>query len=61
MADGGSIYGRAAALLDLPPATARDASESLKGRGMLHRRGEKLEIVDPLFADWLRRRFPLSL
>lgn len=58
VAAGGSIYGRAAALLDLPPATARDASESLIGKGFL-RRGEKLEVVDPLLADWLRRRFLL--
>ncbi len=54
----GSIYGRSAATLDLPPATARNASKSLIGRGFL-RRGERLEVVDPLLEDWLRRRFPL--
>lgn len=54
-----SIYGRAAGLLDLAPATARDAAAALVGKGILHRRGERVGIVDPLLADWLRRRFPL--
>ncbi len=58
VAASGSIYGRAAASLDLPAATARNASESLIGRGFL-RRGARLEVVDPLLDDWLRRRFPL--
>ena len=57
IAAGDSIYGRAAELLDLPPATARDAATSLIGKGVLTRRGKQIGIVDPLLADWLRRRF----
>ncbi|MXW97683.1 MAG: hypothetical protein F4Y05_06600 [Acidimicrobiaceae bacterium] len=56
LAGSGSIYGREAERLDLPAATARDAAESLVGKGFLTR-GERLEVVDPLLADWLRRRF----
>ena len=32
---------------------------SLIGDGQVVRRGDRLAIVDPLFADWIRRRFPL--
>ena len=59
VAAGGSIYGAAASRLDLHPGTARDASETLAGNGFLQRRQGTLSIVDPLLADWLRRRFPL--
>lgn len=56
VAGSGSIYGREAELLDLPAATARDAAQSLVGKGFLTR-SERLEVVDPLLDDWLRRRF----
>ena len=57
VAEGGSIYGRAAARVDLAPATARGASDALIGKGILARREERIEIVDPLLTDWLRCRF----
>lgn len=65
VASGGSVYGTAADTLDLPVGTARAAVESLTGTGYLDLRPgpvggrERLLVVDPLFADWLRRRFPL--
>ncbi len=59
IATGGSIYGTAASVLDLAPGTARAASESLVGSGFLVRRDDRLWLVDPLLADWLRRRFPI--
>ena len=55
----GSVYGTTASLLDLPPGTARDAANTLIGNGTLHRRHEHLALVDPLLADWLRRRFAI--
>lgn len=55
----GSIYGTTASLLDLPAGTARDAANTLIGNGILHRRREQLALVDPLLADWLRRRFAI--
>ena len=55
----GSLYGTAASLLDLPPGTARDAADKLIGNGILHRRRDRLTVVDPMLADWLRRRFAI--
>ena len=54
----GSIYGTTASRLELPPGTARDASEALIGAGVLHRVQRRLRVIDPLLADWLQRRFP---
>jgi hypothetical protein len=54
---GGSIYGAVADVLDLSPGTARSAVDALLGNGYLARRNDKLIVVDPLFADWIRRRF----
>jgi AAA domain len=34
--------------------------ERLRGRGLVEQRGRTWEIVDPLFAEWLRRHSPLS-
>jgi len=58
-ASGGALYGSAAELLDLAPGTARGATDALVGNGYLVRRDERLVMVDPLFADWIRRRFPV--
>ncbi len=59
VATGGSIFGSAASMLDLPPGTASAAAEKLEGNGFLQRNRQGLSVVDPLLADWLRRRFPL--
>ncbi len=58
VAGGGSLYGIAAEMVDLAPGTAAAAVEALIGNGAIARRGDRLEVVDPLFADWIRRRFP---
>jgi hypothetical protein len=36
------------------------ALERLRGRGLVEQRDGTWEIVDPLFAEWLRRHSPLS-
>ncbi len=59
VASGGSIYGTAADVVDLAPGTAKAAVDALVGNGYLIRRDEQLVVVDPLLADWIRRRFPL--
>jgi uncharacterized protein len=59
VSSGGSIYGTAADVLDLSPGTAKAAVDALTGNGFLIRRGDRLVLVDPLLADWLRRRFPV--
>ncbi len=56
---GGSPYGTAADVLELPAGTATGAIESLTNLGYLIRTNGKLLVVDPLFADWIRRRFPV--
>jgi hypothetical protein len=60
VASGGSVYGTAADVLGLTPGTARAALDALEGSGTLTRSPEgEVRVVDPLLADWLRRRFPL--
>jgi hypothetical protein len=59
LAAGGSIYGTAADILDLSPGTARAAVDALIGNGYLARRDGRVVVIDPLFADWIRRRFPV--
>ncbi|WP_419552700.1 AAA family ATPase [Candidatus Poriferisodalis sp.] len=59
IAAGGSIYGAAASALELPPGSAQDAAEKLIGNGIVRRAQERLEVIDPLLADWLCRRFPI--
>lgn len=55
----GRVYGRTAEVLELSPGTANAAVEVLLGNGHVVRSDHRLLIVDPLFADWLRRRFAL--
>ncbi|CAN5625335.1 hypothetical protein BH24ACT4_BH24ACT4_09020 [soil metagenome] len=57
IAAGGSVFGTAADVVDLAPGTVQAAVESLVGNGYLAR-GDRVRVIDPLFADWLRRRFP---
>jgi hypothetical protein len=58
VASGGSVYGKAAEVLELSPGTANAAVDALLGSGYLARRDGHLVVVDPLLADWIRRRFP---
>lgn len=58
ISDGG-VYGRSAKLLNLSPGTASHAVTALLGTGWLVRTEGHLEVVDPIFADWIRRRFPI--
>jgi hypothetical protein len=57
----GRAYGAAAAVLGLAAGTARVAIQTLTGNGTLVRRADRLTIVDPIFADWIRRRFPIPV
>lgn len=56
-AGGGSVYGTAAEVVALSPGTARAAVDALTGTGYLDRTDGRLTVVDPLLADWVRRRF----
>lgn len=59
VASGGSVYGTAADAHGLSPGTATAGVRALTGNGYLADRAGRLRLVDPLFADWLRRRFPM--
>jgi hypothetical protein len=59
VARGGSIYGAEADLLDLSNGTATHARRALLDSGDLVAAGAGLAVVDPVLADWLRRRFPI--
>ena len=59
VARSGSIYGAEAGLLDLSTGTATHARRTLLDSGDLAEAPSGLVVVDPLLADWLRRRFPI--
>ncbi len=43
------------------PDTAKRALERLRARGVVEGSGSQWRIVDPLFAEWLRRNDPLAI
>ncbi|MBA2438313.1 MAG: hypothetical protein H0V52_08200 [Acidimicrobiia bacterium] len=59
VARGGSIYGAEAGLLDLSAGAATHARQALLNGGDLAEVAGQLTVVDPVLADWLRRRFPI--
>lgn len=59
LAAGGSIFGTAAEVLGLAPGTAQNARRRLVDRGHLLPVDDRYLLVDPIFADWIRNRFPL--
>ncbi len=59
VAQGASVFGSSAELLDLSNGSAQHARDQLLNRGVILRDNKTLRVVDPLFGDWLRQRFPL--
>lgn len=59
VARSGSVYGSEAHLLDLSAGTATHGRQTLLDSGDLAQSESGLIVVDPLFADWLRQRFPI--
>ena len=59
LASGGSIFGAAAQVLDLATGTAQHARKTLTDRGHLIQVDGAYSVVDPIFADWIRNRFPI--
>ncbi|MHB8506770.1 MAG: AAA family ATPase, partial [Acidimicrobiales bacterium] len=55
----GSVWGAEAVLLGVAGGSAAKARQRLLGSGDLVRAGDRVEVTDPLMADWLRRRFPV--
>jgi nucleotide-binding universal stress UspA family protein len=54
------LHGRDAELLALGSTSATAARRTLLGAGHIATtESKRVEMIDPLFADWIRRRFPL--
>lgn len=58
VASGAALYGRSAELLGLSSSSATAARQRLVAHGDLVTDGRDLRVVDPVFADWIRRRLP---
>jgi hypothetical protein len=58
-ANGGALFGAGAERLDLSRSSAQLGRRRLIDRGQLVRNDSGVAIVDPLYADWIRHRFPL--
>lgn len=59
VASGEALFGRGAELLSLSRSSAQAARSRLLDRGQIAAHDRRLVVVDPVFADWIRRRFPL--
>jgi len=58
-ATNGVLFGRDAALLELSRSSAQLARRRLIERGQVIERDGQVTVVDPLYADWIRHRFPI--
>lgn len=58
-ASGEALFGRSAELLSLSRSSAQAARRRLLDHGQLADHDGHLDVVDPVFADWIHRRFPL--
>lgn len=59
VANGQPLFGAAAGLIDLTPGSGQASRDRLVDLGEIARVGNQWRVVDPVYADWLRRRFPL--
>jgi hypothetical protein len=59
LATGGAVFGRAAALLDVSTGVAQHARAQLAAAGDIVEADAGYRLTDPLFADWIRNRFPV--
>ena len=58
-ASDGALFGRGAELLSLSRSSAQGARARLIERGQIVTTADGVAIVDPLYADWIRHRFPI--
>jgi hypothetical protein len=54
-----SLFGSAAELIGLASGTAQHARENLLDSGDVVKVGAGYSLVDPVLADWIRRRLPI--
>jgi uncharacterized protein len=58
-ASGGALFGRDAELLSLSRSSAQHARQHLVEQGQIAVVVDGVEVVDPLYADWIRGRFAI--
>ena len=56
LASGRALFGNDAELLGLSSSSAYAARDHLIGMGMVREIDDAFEVVDPVFADWIRER-----
>lgn len=59
IATGQPLFGRAAELLATSRSSTQLARDRLAAAGVIANEGGVWSVVDPLYADWIRTRFPL--
>lgn len=59
VANGQPIFGAAAQVIGLTPGSGQSSRDRLVDGGEIMRAGTPWRVVDPVYADWIRRRFPL--
>lgn len=59
LANGKPLFGGAAAVLELSPSAVQASRDRLVDLGEVQRRGTRWALVDPVYADWIRNRFPI--
>lgn len=59
VANGEPIFGAAAHVIGLTPGSGQSSRDRLVDVGEIMRAGTPWRVVDPVYADWIRRRFPL--
>ncbi|HZX56075.1 MAG TPA: hypothetical protein VFE86_15415 [Ilumatobacteraceae bacterium] len=59
VATDGALFGRDAELLSLSRSSAQHSRRHLLEQGQIVVVDDRLEVVDPLYADWIRSRFAI--
>jgi hypothetical protein len=59
VSNGEPIFGAASAVIGLAPGSGQSGRDRLVDQGEIMRVGSSWRVVDPVYADWIRRRFPL--
>jgi hypothetical protein len=59
VANGEPFFGSAALFVDLSAGAGQASRDRLVEFGEIARDGKRWHLVDPLYADWIRRRFPM--
>ena len=59
VANGEPLFGTAASFLDLSAGAGQSSRDRLVDFGEITRVGQRWRVVDPVYADWIRRRFPM--